>query len=242
MSDIHAVLLDMDDTLYPEREYVLSGFHAVARWLETQVGLPADGTWTELCELFDHGVQKGTFDAWLDQRQMESNHWMPDILQQYRDHMPSIVLKPEVVDVLCRLQDRWPLGLVADGRWQSQQKKITALELSRWFDAIVLSDQLGPEHWKPSTKPFETVLAQLNVSPAHAVYVGDNPVKDFLGARSLGLKTIRLRTDDGLYSRQEPPSPDHAPDGEIACLSDLPDYLTYHLQGNGKGHSTRRHA
>ena len=239
MSDIQAVLLDMDDTLYPEHEYVRSGFHAVARWLESQLGLPADRTWSELCELFDEGVQKGTFNVWLERRQMESNRWIGDILQQYREHMPEIVLQPEVTEVLDRLCERWPLGLVADGRWQSQQKKITALELSNWFDAIVLSDQLGAEHWKPSTKPFETVLSQLQVPPAHAVYVGDNPVKDFLGARSLGLKTIRLRRDDGLYSREEPPSPDHAPDGEIECLSELPDYLDYHWQGNGNGHSTR---
>ena len=31
MSGLHAIIFDLDDTLYPERDYVLSGFRAVAQ-------------------------------------------------------------------------------------------------------------------------------------------------------------------------------------------------------------------
>src|SRR4030066_168009 len=38
-----AIGFDLDDTLYPERAFVLSGFGAVAGWIEAAVGLPGAG-------------------------------------------------------------------------------------------------------------------------------------------------------------------------------------------------------
>jgi putative hydrolase of the HAD superfamily len=31
---IHTLVFDLDDTLYPEKDFVLSGFDAVDRWLK----------------------------------------------------------------------------------------------------------------------------------------------------------------------------------------------------------------
>ena len=109
----------------------------------------------------------------------------------------------------------------ADGYLAVQQNKFAALGLAPWFDAVVFSDALGRQAWKPSTKPFEQVLTCLNVSPAEAVYIGDNPTKDFLGARTLGMHTIWLRHQDGQYSMQEPPTPQHKPDYTLPSLEAL---------------------
>ena len=36
------------------------------------------------------------------------------------------------------------------------------------------------------------MLSYYNLNPSQALYVGDNPYKDFLGPKSLGIKTIRV--------------------------------------------------
>ena len=69
--------------------------------------------------------------------------------------------------------------------------------------------------------PFQRVLQLLDVSPANAVYVGDNPTKDFVGARSAGMKSIRFRHRRGVYSHLEANGCEQQPDEEVRQLSGL---------------------
>ena len=48
-----AVIFDLDDTLYPEREYAFSGFATVAQAFETELGDPGT-TVAEMRRLFRH--------------------------------------------------------------------------------------------------------------------------------------------------------------------------------------------
>ena len=225
MATYRAIVLDLDDTLYPEHQYVRSGFHAVARYLETEAGLSAEETFAQLIALLEAGVREMTMNRWLQDRQLDEQRWIGPMLRCYREHDPQIELSSEATEVLETLHGRYALGLVSDGRLAQQQKKVAALGIDRWISAIVLSDAFGREHWKPSTRPFEEVLGQLGVSGESAVYVADNPTKDFLGARQLGMSTIRLRRAGGLYSHLEPPTEAHAPQAEIATLAELPARL-----------------
>jgi putative hydrolase of the HAD superfamily len=57
--------------------------------------------------------------------------------------------------------------------------------------------------------------------PAYTyVYVGDNPAKDFVGARALGWRTIRIRRAAGEHSLVEA-QPGYEADQEIADLGEL---------------------
>ena len=67
---VNVVLFDLDDTLYAERDYVFSGFEAVARWAEPRLGLPAKESSAELRRLFDCGVRGNTFNRWLESHQI----------------------------------------------------------------------------------------------------------------------------------------------------------------------------
>jgi len=220
-----AIILDLDDTLYPEHDYVRSGFQAVARRLEAEAGFSARETFEGLRALFEAGERERTLNRWLRDRRLDEERWIGPMLRWYREHDPQIELAAETIEVLDALRGRYALGLVSDGRLAQQQKKVAALGIDRWISAIVLSDVFGRDHWKPSTKPFEEVLRQLRVSGDSAVYVADNPTKDFLGARQLDMGTIRLRRAGGVYSHLEPPTEKHAPDVEIATLGELPALL-----------------
>ena len=41
MRKAEAIVFDLDDTLYPEREYVFSAYRAVAKWIERHLGTAA---------------------------------------------------------------------------------------------------------------------------------------------------------------------------------------------------------
>ena len=53
------------------------------------------------------------------------------------------------------------------------------------FEAVVISDQVG---WrKPSPIIFHEALNRLHLDPADALFVGDRPEIDVLGAKRVGM-------------------------------------------------------
>ena len=225
MSGWQAVVFDLDDTLYPERDYVLGGFRAVAAWAEAQLGIPTAQGFAELNHLFAQGSRGDTFDRWLAAHGRPADDLVPQLLQVYRGHEPALVPFAGVPELLASLGRRYRLGLVSDGYLAVQQRKLAALHLAQHFDAVIFSDAWGRTAWKPSAKPFEAVLQRLAVEAAKAVYVADNPAKDFVGARQVGMFTLRLRQTGGEYAQLSPPSAGHAPDLTVACLVGLEQVL-----------------
>ncbi len=212
MNKLQAIVFDLDDTLYSEKDFVLSGFQAVADWASLNLEISQERGYATLCQLYNEGVRNNTFDRWLEIHQIERAEIVPKLLDVYRQHLPNITPFAETIDLLTTLDRSYQIGLVSDGYLEVQQRKWAALKLDSCFDAVVFSDKLGRANWKPSTAPFELVLQQLNVSPQMSVYIGDNPRKDFLGARQLGMSTIQFRHSESEYGHLPPPSLAHHPD------------------------------
>jgi putative hydrolase of the HAD superfamily len=143
------------------------------------------------------------------------------MVKVYRAHEPSLTLFPEVRKILPELSSRFKLGLVSDGYLEVQQKKWAALGLDRYFEAVIFSDTWGRACWKPDHLPYIEAMAKCDIHAAATIYVGDNPLKDFLGANELGMGTVMVRRPAGVYSGDRPPSAAHAPDAEIVNLSGL---------------------
>lgn len=99
-------------------------------------------------------------------------------------------LYPGVRDVLDAL-DAVPgvsLALVTNGLSEVQRARIERLGLTRYFDAIAISAELGSA--KPHPAIFEFVFGQLG-APARttAVMVGDSLTSDIQGGRNAGIAT-----------------------------------------------------
>ena len=225
MERFKAVIFDLDDTLYPERQFVQSGFGAAGRWVADRTDCPSDRCARELSDLFDGGERTQTFDVWLKRNGLPTELSV-GMIAAYRQHQPALTLHddvPEAIDACARAH--LATGLVSDGYLDVQRRKVNALGLAEMLGTIVLSDEFGRHFWKPSTKPYFTAVERLGVLPAEAVYVGDNPRKDFQGARSSGLKSVRIRRRDGIYASEEPTNTAAAPDCEIASLRSLLEVL-----------------
>ncbi len=95
----------------------------------------------------------------------------------------------------------------------------------------MFTDSCGRESWKLSQKPFDEIANLLSLEPSRIVYVADNPLKDFLGARESGMFTVRLRRQDSEYGHLDPPSEQHAPHVTITSFEMLPGLL---LPGTAK--------
>ena len=110
-----------------------------------------------------------------------------------------------------------PICLLTDLTADIQHKKVARLELMRWADCIVTSEEAGCE--KPHPYMFELGLRKLNLSSEEVCMVGDNYTKDILGAQYLGIKSYWLtqqeHTEDEITQlRSQGVSP-------IACLGDI---------------------
>jgi putative hydrolase of the HAD superfamily len=215
-----AVVLDLDDTLYPEAAYVRSGFRAVAARAQETLGVPAGEAEAELVALFEQGVRGDTFDRWLAARGLGGGSVVGDLVATYRAHEPDIDPFPDAAPLVGRLRAGGSaVGLLSDGDPAVQGAKLEALGLRDAFDAIVITGELGPDAGKPSPRGFEEVLRRLgSTPPGDAVYVSDNPAKDFLGARRAGMRSIRVRRAGGIYAALEPETQEHAPDAETDDL------------------------
>lgn len=228
-----AIIFDLDDTLYPERDYVLSGFRAVSAWAEANLNIPAARAFDELKILFDQGVRGDTFNRWLEHYGLNDNGLAQTLVQVYREHRPTLAPFPDVPELLTILRARYRLGLLSDGYLSVQQRKLDALDLADYFDAIVFSDEFGRAAWKPSPQPFRVVVERLAVAPLQAVYIADNPLKDFLGARATGLFTIRARWANGEYTHLNPPAEQYASDLTFDSIQEL---LEFFRQASEKVH------
>ncbi len=220
LNGIHAVVFDLDDTLYPERSYAFSGFEAVAAWLEERFCCPF-GVAKRMRELFDTPHRPRVFDQILTELDQDP---APDLVgrmvEVYRRHKPTIALFPDADDALRRWHGGYRLGLVSDGPLTAQQNKVEALGLADRMDRIVLTDAWGTTFWKPHPRAFEELENAFNCRKSACVYIADNPQKDFVGPRKMGWRTIRIRRPGGVYEHAASIS-DGEPDFEVASLAEI---------------------
>ncbi|MBN2021472.1 MAG: HAD family hydrolase [Pirellulales bacterium] len=221
MESCGAIIFDLDDTLCPERQYVQSGMRAVAVWIHAKFGLPVESSVRELLTFVGSGSRGNTFNHWLEDHSLDPENWVPEMVRVYREHEPTLTPYPETAPLLEQLRRHYRLGIVTDGYLEVQRRKVKASGLAGLFDEIVYSDQLGRDAWKPSPRPFILILDKLTTAAHQAVYVGDNPLKDFRGARHVGMATIRVRHAAGFYRDVEPPTIDDAPDWTVSSLAEV---------------------
>lgn len=223
------IVFDMDDTLYPEADFVRSAHRAVAErvWQDLSIDIEP-----ELRRRFNSGQRGDLMSAALATlgASIPNDYVSRVLVPTYREHVPTILPYVETVAVLEELRKRGHrLALLSDGWAAVQRRKLLALGLADFFEAIVFTDEISPGAWKPSPIGFQRILSDLGVRGDQAAYVSDNPLKDFAGPNSLGMHTVRILRPGTEHVDALPPSPRHQPHYLIPALAKLlttPDQLT----------------
>ena len=214
---IRAVVFDLDDTLYPEISYAEVGFRKAAAVLEGLYGVK--NAYQKVRTLFDED-RMGVFGRLCSSESLPEKA-VEDAVDTYRKNQPEkLEFYPKTKDVLQYLrQNGFKTGIITDGRPFSQRAKIRALGAEAYFDAIIVTDEIGREYRKPHPRAFEEMARKLNVRTEEMMYVGDNPQKDFAVKEYLPLKTVQIRTG-GLYQDAEYRN-DIVPDEIVADIREI---------------------
>jgi len=223
---IRAVVFDLDDTLYPQQQYVLSGFRAVAEFIHNLYGVDL---YRELAESYLAGTRQDLFATVLKRHfKTVEEHLLRKLLYVHRTHNPVLELYQDARVCLAQLIGRGlRVGVLTDGSACIQRRKVAALEIEPLVDAIVYSDDLlgSRQSLQLREDAFQIMALQLEVDFAETVYVGDNPLVDFVTPRRLGLRTVRIQRSRGEHAADEPPTPECAPDLTLQSLCFLADLL-----------------
>lgn len=211
------VVLDVDDTLYLERDYVKSGFDAVGEHLQRVTGIEgfADTLWSG----FNDGVRGDAFDRALMIHGLDPNaDIVSDLVACYRNHSPTIELLPDAARFLSRLGGR-TIAVITDGPTASQRAKVEALGLDAIADPVILTSELGPGLGKPNPTAYLLVEQHFDVAPDQCCYIADNPVKDFVTPAVRGWASIRIRRSGSLHHER----PTQPPTVEVRSLDNVGD-------------------
>jgi putative hydrolase of the HAD superfamily len=217
------LVFDLDDTLFLECDYVRSGFAVVGEWAQRNLGIAGFSNRAWAC--FKAGHRGRIFDIVLKQIGCDpAPHIIQAMVSVYRTHRPQITILPDAAECLAFFRDTALLALITDGPPESQSQKVSALQLEPLFQMIVFTGTWGSTFSKPHVRAFHTVQTRLKPSDRRFIYVGDNPVKDFVTPAALGWQTVRIRRPEGLYARCEA-RPGEAAAVEFADLTRLRDFV-----------------
>lgn len=130
-------------------------------------------------------------------------------------------LRPDAMDVLRELgRRRLMRGVIMNGTHAMQRNLLSQLGLEAELEHVVLAEVEG--YNKPDPRLFRRALEIADIEPDQALYVGDSPLTDILGAARAGIPTVWLDTGCRRLPRGFP-----APDftiyglGEVLPLTEL---------------------
>lgn len=133
-------------------------------------------------------------------------------------HLASQTEMPPEHDRLLReLGRRYRLGLVSNFDHAPTARAILTLHgVHDCFAVTVISDDVGLR--KPHPDIFQAALRELGTAPGEALYVGDTPSDDVVGAQAVGL-------DVAWINRRGEPAPEPPPTYTLRALVELRDIL-----------------
>ncbi len=189
---IKAVFFDLDGTLYDRdalvRNLVAAQFNAFSSQLS---GVSRERFVSDVLEMDDHGY--GEKEAGY-QRIVARWQLDPELANRLSAHFWSAYdqhchLSPDAATTLATLQTRGKrLGVITNGRTSRQRATLSALGLTDWFHVVLISEAEGVR--KPDAAIFQRALQRCQVDASEAVFVGDHPETDIIGARNAGLLPI----------------------------------------------------
>lgn len=216
---IKVVIFDLDDTLTSELEFIKSGFNVVSEDISLEHDLDKNECYLKMIELFNlnsNNVFNRILDFYNISYKQKDVYRLVDI---YRNHIPEIRLYDDVMPTIKKLKEKnIKLGIITDGYKETQNNKIKVLELNRYMDKIIVTDELGRDFWKPHPKSYKIMKDYFNVKYEEMIYIGDNESKDFISPEKLGMKWLKIFRKNSIYNENSKKS-------DIMSLSTILDLI-----------------
>lgn len=206
------LVLDLDDTLYAELDYLKSAYTFISKKLSI------DDSLLYALMLEKYLNSEDVFKFLVD----EYNADMQSLLSWYRFHDPDINLYSGVKEFLETYSKSSEIAIITDGRSETQRNKIRVLGLDTICTSIVISEELQSE--KPCRDNFEKVM--LETVGNEYIYIGDNLKKDFITPKDMGWITICLKDQGQNIHKQDFTLPNqYLPEHCFASWLEIKDFL-----------------
>lgn len=192
------VLFDADDTLF---DFKKSETHAFMK------------TMTEYDDFYDEGIHLKAYHEintriWkefemgeITQRELKVERFRrlkealglafapEEFADQYMHHLShASFVYPEAEDLMKKLQGKYKMAIITNGLTQVQTRRIRNAPLARYFQDIVISEEIGIS--KPDPQIFAHTLAKLGHEEAgNVLMIGDSLTSDIKGGENYGMDT-----------------------------------------------------
>ena len=221
ISEIKAVVFDLDNTLYDVEQYFSGAFQDIATYMNREYGKRPNDVYKLLMDIWKDktSMYPHLFNDMLECFGLNDEKDVRNIVHIFNDYKCKIEPYTDAIPTIMSLRDYDIMtGIITDGTAYRQKRKIQELGLCGFFDMIIYTAEMGCS--KPSELPFNFALEKLGTMPCQTIYVGDNPYLDFKGAKATGMETMRLLK--GEFSRIDK---NEWVDYKINNLSDILDFL-----------------
>jgi putative hydrolase of the HAD superfamily len=111
------------------------------------------------------------------------------------------------------------IGLISNTMWPGvyHLREMERTGILPYFDYTIFSADVAL--WKPQPAVYQLALDALGVPAGEAIFVGDMPAYDIVGAQRAGVRAVYKR------NRGSPPLDGVVPDAEIDRLAELPGLI-----------------
>jgi putative hydrolase of the HAD superfamily len=187
-----AVLFDLDGTLYDRDALVREIAEAQHDAHTTSLPpMPRDEYVRRIIDMDDHGIA----DKAQGYGTLALGWGLPEelgatLLDHFWTEYDRRCRTPtDTTETLTTLRDAGvKLGVITNGKAARQSRKLELMGLIDAFDTVLISETEGVR--KPDREIFERALARLGAKPENALFVGDSPDADVMGALGAGLSAI----------------------------------------------------
>lgn len=203
ISNIRAITLDLDDTLWPIWPTIARAEQVLARWLaehapqtaalyasaETRIALRG-----EAVEAFPHlahdmsGMRREAIRLAL-QRAGDDAALAEPAFDVFYAERNRVELYEDALEALDFLAARFPLVAVSNGN-----ADLARVGLGRYFRAGISATVFGVA--KPDARIFQAGAEAAGVPLAQVLHVGDDALLDVLGAHAAGMQTAWVNRGD----------------------------------------------
>lgn len=204
---IKAVIFDLDNTLYAYDPAHAAGFRAVTAYASMQLGI-APETFRALHREADillrarAGETASAIHSRLIRYQLILERqglpiWHAPIMEAgyWERFFAEVKPEPGTRETLEKLRAQGlRIGVGTNMTAQQQYRKLELLSLLELVDFLVTSEEVSAE--KPERKLFDVCVEKAGCPAAECLFVGDDLLRDVLGAQNAGLRTVWLRRDD----------------------------------------------
>ena len=182
----YCLFIDLDDTLYNEVDFVISGYNHIYKWVLKNLNLDIQyrPSKKDVINNIENHIQ-----TFIKKNNL-AEKYSDTFIKLIREHKPNINLSYSNLKKLKVISNTFKnLVLITNGRSISQRNKLQSLNIQKFFMEILISEEFGFK--KPDKIFYEKIIEKYK--NYNLIFIGDNIDIDLITPIDKGLKTILIK-------------------------------------------------